>query len=104
MTVKNNEDRNTEKISMDIRTYTISLIMASTCQKKPKAKIEFVGQKKKGCLCSVWNVSTQTTLRKCSTFSNVSHLSLSHYILQKKNTLALFAYPHTHTHIMDRIT
>lgn len=47
MTVKNNEDRNTEKISMDIRTYTISLIMASTCQKKPKAKIEFVGQKKR---------------------------------------------------------
>ena len=48
MTVINNEDRNTEKISMDIRTNMISLIMASTCQKKPKVKIEFVGQKKKG--------------------------------------------------------
>lgn len=55
MTVKNNEDRNTEKISMDIRTYTISLIMASTCQKKPKAKIEFVGQKKKG-VCALFGM------------------------------------------------
>ena len=41
-------------------------------EKKTKAKIVFVGQKK-GFLFSVWNVSTQTKLRKCALDSKLKN-------------------------------